>query len=129
MMMQTCQAVYVKDGDLTFPLESVKKLKELLLEVNKGSLDETGEHSPLIYENEVHINPLDKNELAESSREKRAAETKVDFIKVCAHPELPKEFFLICKKAEAPAVIERLMFAIRDADVCEVCASAACAGC
>ncbi|XP_078499159.1 guanylin-like [Lissotriton helveticus] len=129
MMMQTCQAVYVKDGDLTFPLESVKKLKELLLEVQKGSLDETGEHKPLADKIEEHINPLHKTELAEHRREERAAEVNVDFVKVCTHPELPKEFSQLCKKGNAPAVMERLMFAIRNADVCEVCASAACAGC
>lgn len=129
IMMQTCQAVYVKDGDLTFPLESVKKLKELLLEMQKGSLDETGEHKPLADKPEVHMNPLDKIELAENPREERAAEVNVDFVKACAHPELPKEFFLLCKKVDAPAVMERLMFAIRNPDVCEVCASAACAGC
>ncbi|XP_029435115.1 guanylate cyclase activator 2B-like [Rhinatrema bivittatum] len=47
----------------------------------------------------------------------------------CAHPLLPKEAASICRDRDAPQIFRRLMIAVSDPDLCELCAQAACAGC
>ncbi|KAJ7306485.1 hypothetical protein JRQ81_009840 [Phrynocephalus forsythii] len=98
MVVQTCQSdVLVKDGDLTFPLQSVKKLKALL-GADAGSI---------------------------ASRQR----SQLPLTLVCRNPELPKEFQPICKRTDAPLIFKRINLAVRDVDLCEICANAACTGC
>ncbi|NXN07251.1 GUC2A protein, partial [Indicator maculatus] len=47
----------------------------------------------------------------------------------CGEKDLPEEFQPVCKRGDAPKIFERLSSAIQDADLCEICANAACAGC
>ncbi|XP_040441942.1 guanylin-like [Falco naumanni] len=47
----------------------------------------------------------------------------------CDEKDLPEEFQPVCKREDASMVFERLNLAVRDADLCEICANAACAGC
>lgn len=54
---------------------------------------------------------------------------KSSIITVCSHPALPKELISICKSEDAVGVFRRLMAAVSDPDLCEICAQAACAGC
>uniref|UniRef100_A0A8B9CVS1 Guanylate cyclase activator 2B n=1 Tax=Anser brachyrhynchus TaxID=132585 RepID=A0A8B9CVS1_9AVES len=44
----------------------------------------------------------------------------------CKEKDLPEEFRAVCKREDAPMVFERLSI---DADLCEICANAACSGC
>ncbi|NXY78541.1 GUC2A protein, partial [Glareola pratincola] len=96
LLVHSSQAVYVKDGDLKFSLESVKKLKELM--------DENR-----------HINP--RMVVSESS------------YSPCDEKDLPEEFLSVCKREDASMIFERLNLAVREDDLCEICANAACAGC
>ncbi|XP_032057556.1 guanylin-like, partial [Aythya fuligula] len=47
----------------------------------------------------------------------------------CNEKDLPEEFQAVCKREDAPMIFERLSMAVRDADLCEICANAACSGC
>ncbi|XP_068018917.1 guanylin [Melanerpes formicivorus] len=47
----------------------------------------------------------------------------------CAEKDLPEEFQPVCSRGDALQIFERLSSAIQDADLCEICANAACAGC
>ncbi|XP_009994851.1 PREDICTED: guanylin-like [Chaetura pelagica] len=47
----------------------------------------------------------------------------------CDEKDLPKEFQPVCKREDALRVFERLNQAVQEADLCEICANAACAGC
>ncbi|KAM6116830.1 guanylin [Phoenicopterus ruber ruber] len=47
----------------------------------------------------------------------------------CNDKDLPEEFQSVCKREDAPVIFERLSLAVGDADLCEICANAACAGC
>uniref|UniRef100_A0A8C3BJV6 Guanylate cyclase activator 2B n=1 Tax=Cairina moschata TaxID=8855 RepID=A0A8C3BJV6_CAIMO len=44
----------------------------------------------------------------------------------CNEKDLPEEFQAVCKREDAPMIFERLSI---DADLCEICANAACSGC
>uniref|UniRef100_A0A8B9VUW3 Guanylate cyclase activator 2B n=1 Tax=Anas zonorhyncha TaxID=75864 RepID=A0A8B9VUW3_9AVES len=44
----------------------------------------------------------------------------------CNEKDLPEEFQVVCKREDAPMIFERLSI---DADLCEICANAACSGC
>uniref|UniRef100_A0A8D0BPW3 Guanylate cyclase activator 2B n=1 Tax=Salvator merianae TaxID=96440 RepID=A0A8D0BPW3_SALMN len=89
--------VSISDGDLEFPLESVKKLRELAVE--DGGLG--GPH----------------------------ARSQLAFIKICKHPELPKDLLPVCERKDAVLVFRRLSLAVQDDDQCELCANTACTGC
>nr|XP_005512460.1 guanylin [Columba livia] len=47
----------------------------------------------------------------------------------CDEKSLPEEFQPVCKREDAAMIFERLCVAVREADLCEICANAACAGC
>ncbi|NXP48455.1 GUC2A protein, partial [Heliornis fulica] len=47
----------------------------------------------------------------------------------CNEKSLPEEFQSVCKREDASMIFERLNLAVREADLCEICANAACAGC
>ncbi|XP_009504500.1 guanylin-like [Phalacrocorax carbo] len=47
----------------------------------------------------------------------------------CDEKELPEEFQCVCKREDASMIFERLNLAVREVDLCEICANAACAGC
>ncbi|NWR07711.1 GUC2A protein, partial [Paradoxornis webbianus] len=90
----------VQDGDLKFPLESVKKLKELM----NGNR---------------HINPRMMVPMAHG--------VSLGY-SPCQEKHLPEEFRPVCKREDAPLIFRRLSLAAED-DLCEICANAACAGC
>ncbi|XP_041836929.1 guanylin-like [Melanotaenia boesemani] len=52
---------------------------------------------------------------------------KASTMSLCAEPMLPQEFLPLCKQRGASASLVRL--AAVPADVCEICAFAACTGC
>uniref|UniRef100_A0A452IA45 Guanylate cyclase activator 2B n=1 Tax=Gopherus agassizii TaxID=38772 RepID=A0A452IA45_9SAUR len=91
ILVHSSQPVYVQEGEFSFPLEAVKKLK--------GFLDADARASPRMM-------------------------ARTSFISVCANPELPKEFKLVCQREDAPIIFNRL-----NMDICEICANVACAGC
>ncbi|XP_009643380.1 guanylate cyclase activator 2B-like [Egretta garzetta] len=47
----------------------------------------------------------------------------------CDEKDLPEEFQHACKREDASMIFERLCLAVREEDLCEICANAACAGC
>ncbi|NXX81321.1 GUC2A protein, partial [Urocolius indicus] len=47
----------------------------------------------------------------------------------CDEEDLPEEFQSVCQREDATKIFERLDLAVQDADLCEICANAACAGC
>uniref|UniRef100_A0A8C4YKS9 Guanylate cyclase activator 2B n=1 Tax=Gopherus evgoodei TaxID=1825980 RepID=A0A8C4YKS9_9SAUR len=67
--------VMTLEGEFSFPLEAVKKLK--------GFLDADARASPRMM-------------------------ARTSFISVCANPELPKEFKLVCQREDAPIIFNRL---------------------
>nr|XP_056721570.1 guanylin-like [Euleptes europaea] len=91
--------VQVQDGELVFPLESVKKMKELL-----GKEDKPGSSTG-------------------------RSETQVTYLQLCLNPELPKDLRPVCAKEDAPGIFRRLELAVNDPDLCELCVNAACSGC
>ncbi|XP_078095294.1 guanylin-like [Mustelus asterias] len=48
---------------------------------------------------------------------------------LCKSPQLPEVFQPVCGSSDAPQVFHRLMELSVKADVCEICAYAACSGC
>ncbi|MGH0118326.1 UNVERIFIED_CONTAM: hypothetical protein FKN15_048562 [Acipenser sinensis] len=82
-----------KDGDFTFSLEAVKKLKDL----------------------------MDGVQLKSSRMSSSAL--------LCANPALPEEFKAVCQSTGAGMVFSRLETVADHADICEICAMAACTGC
>uniref|UniRef100_A0A8C9LAK2 Guanylate cyclase activator 2B n=1 Tax=Pavo cristatus TaxID=9049 RepID=A0A8C9LAK2_PAVCR len=99
LLVHSSQAVYVQDGNLKFSLESVKKLKELM------------------DENRV-INP--RMVVLKASK---------DGYSPCQDEDLPEEFQPVCEREDAPMIFERLYLVANEADLCEICANAACSGC
>ncbi|XP_075395493.1 guanylin [Tenrec ecaudatus] len=97
--------VIVQDGDFSFPLESVKKLKGLQEFPPSGG----GHHRKAIM-------------LAEGM-----AEPGVPIL--CSHPGFPKELRPLCKEPNAHEILQRLVAIAEDPSTCELCAYAACAGC
>ncbi|NXP05694.1 GUC2A protein, partial [Thinocorus orbignyianus] len=96
LLVHSLQAIYVKDGDFKFSLESVKKLKELM--------DENRHINPRMVVSEASYSP-------------------------CYEKDLPEELRPVCKREDASQIFERLNIAVRENDLCEICANAACAGC
>ncbi|NXK78203.1 GUC2A protein, partial [Amazona guildingii] len=47
----------------------------------------------------------------------------------CDEKDLPEEFQSVCKIEDASVIFERLYLVVPEADLCEICANAACAGC
>ncbi|KAK6477450.1 guanylin-like [Huso huso] len=86
-------SVKVVDGDFTFSLEAVKKLKDL----------------------------MDGVQLKSSRMSSSAV--------LCANPALPEEFRAVCQSTGAGMVFSRLETVADHADICEICAMAACTGC
>ncbi|XP_077167686.1 guanylin-like isoform X1 [Paroedura picta] len=88
-----------QDGNSAFPLESVKKMKEILGKEAKAGPASVRSQSP------------------------------VTFLRLCLNPELPKDLRPVCDREDAPAVFRRLELAVEDPDLCELCVNAACTGC
>ncbi|XP_004371934.1 guanylin [Trichechus manatus latirostris] len=93
--------VTVQDGDFSFPLESVKKLKDL-----------QGLQDPWIGKD----------------RKARSASRSVVPV-LCSYPEFPKELEPVCKEPNAQEILQRLEAIAQEPSMCEICAYAACAGC
>ncbi|XP_006839703.1 PREDICTED: guanylin [Chrysochloris asiatica] len=94
--------VTVQDGDFSFPLESVKKLKDLQ-EFQK-----------------TRIETLKRGRMV-------AGDVVEPFL--CSHPDFPKELKPLCKEPNAQEILQRLEAIAEDPSTCEICAFAACAGC
>ncbi|XP_009933479.2 guanylate cyclase activator 2B [Opisthocomus hoazin] len=80
----------------------------------KFSLESVKKLKELMDEN-THINPRMAALVASSSP--------------CDEEDLPEELQSVCKREDAAMIFERLNLAVREADLCEICANAACAGC
>ncbi|XP_004477475.1 guanylin [Dasypus novemcinctus] len=93
--------VTVQDGDFTFDLESVKKLKGL------RELEEPES------ENLVMGGP-GTGPMAPS---------------LCSHLKFPEELKPICGQPKAKEILRRLEAIAENPSSCEICAYAACAGC
>ncbi|XP_003415582.1 guanylin [Loxodonta africana] len=93
--------VTVQDGDFSFPLESVKKLKDL--------------------------QELQKPRIGNHRKARLAAGPEVPIL--CSNPEFPEELQPICKEPNAQEILQRLEAIAQDPSICEICAYAACAGC
>ncbi|XP_076993211.1 guanylin [Tamandua tetradactyla] len=94
-------AVTVQDGDFSFDLESVKKLKDLR-EVKEPRIESlTGVESV----------------------------TGLKAPSLCSHLKFPEELKPICKKPNAQEILQRLEAIAENPSMCEICAYAACAGC
>nr|XP_004670539.1 guanylin [Jaculus jaculus] len=94
--------VIVQDGDLSFPLESVKKLKDLR-ELPKPRLWSRRKSAPM------------------------HGELQAPWL--CNSPEFPEPLRPLCKKPDAQEILQRLEAIAQDPSTCEICAYAACAGC
>ncbi|KAM9241738.1 guanylin [Dugong dugon] len=90
-----------QDGDFSFPLESVKKLKDL-----QG----------------LHDAGIGKD------RKARLARRSVVPI-LCSYPGFPKELEPVCNEPNAQEILQRLEAIAQEPSTCEICAYAACAGC
>ncbi|XP_006164977.1 guanylin [Tupaia chinensis] len=95
-------AVTVQDGDFSFPLESVKKLKDLW-EIQEPRIWNYKKLAPTPGESEVPA--------------------------LCSHPDFPEELKPLCKESNAQEILQRLEAIAEDPSTCEICAYAACAGC
>ncbi|KAI1890560.1 hypothetical protein AGOR_G00154940 [Albula goreensis] len=90
-------AVQVNEGEFSFPLESVRKLADVM------GVDITVKQSPRL--------------------------AKISTAAVCSNPDLPAEFLPVCESKGASMSFFRLGFVAARADLCEICAFAACTGC
>ncbi|XP_042540365.1 guanylin [Dipodomys spectabilis] len=95
-------SVTVKDGEFSFPLESVKKLKDLeeLPEPRLGS----------------------RRKLLPMLREPVAP-------RLCSYANFPEALRPLCKEPNAEQILQRLEAIAYDPGMCEICAYAACTGC
>ncbi|XP_006886585.1 PREDICTED: guanylin [Elephantulus edwardii] len=98
--------VTVQDGDFSFSLESVKKLKDL----------------------------QDFQQSWIGHRRKPAVRAAGGMAGpavpvLCSHPQFPTELQPVCKKPNAQEILQRLEAIAEDPSMCEICAYAACAGC
>ncbi|CAH6790796.1 Guca2a [Phodopus roborovskii] len=96
------EGVTVQDGDLSFPLESVKQLKDLQ-EVPESLLVSHKRFAPRLL---VPAAPP-----------------------LCRHPKFPEALRPLCKKPNAEEILQRLEAIAQDPNTCEICAYAACTGC
>ena len=97
------EGVTVQDGDLSFPLESVKKLKGLR-EVQEPRLVSHKKFAPRL------LQPV-APQLCSS------------------HSALPEALRPVCEKPNAEEILQRLEAIAQDPNTCEICAYAACTGC
>ncbi|XP_048206991.1 guanylin [Perognathus longimembris pacificus] len=95
-------SVTVKDGDFSFPLESVKKLKDLG-ELPEPRLGSRRKLSPKLRES---VTP-----------------------RLCSYTDFPEALKPICKEPNAEEILGRLEAIAQDPGTCEICAYAACTGC
>ncbi|KAM5161702.1 guanylin [Callospermophilus lateralis] len=95
-------AVTVQDGDFSFSLESVKKLKDL------WDLPEPkiGNFRKLVPTLGKPVAPV-----------------------ICSYKAFPEELKPVCKEPNAEEILQRLEAIAEDPSTCEICAFAACAGC
>ncbi|XP_008065363.1 guanylin [Carlito syrichta] len=91
--------VTVQDGDFSFSLESVKKLKDL--------------QEPRV----------GKFRRLESMPGKPVAPT------LCNNQKFPEELKPLCKEPNSQDILHRLEVIAEDPSMCEICAYAACTGC
>ncbi|XP_008581333.1 PREDICTED: guanylin [Galeopterus variegatus] len=94
--------VTVRDGDFSFSLESVKKLKGLR-ELQEPRIGKFRELEPMPFTSAVPI--------------------------LCSNPKFPEELKPICKEPNAQGILQRLGAIAEHPILCEICAYAACAGC
>ncbi|XP_004591577.2 guanylin [Ochotona princeps] len=97
------EGVTVQDGQLSFPLEAVKKLRDL---------------PPVPQARLVSL----RQKLAPRLRESTVS-------KVCRNPNFPEELKPVCKEPNADQILQRLEAIAEDVGTCEICAYAACTGC
>ncbi|XP_007953744.1 guanylin [Orycteropus afer afer] len=97
--------VTVQDGHFSFPLESVKKLKDLR-EFQKPWVGNSRKAGQVAGEMAGPVIPI-----------------------LCSYPEFPKELKPLCKEPNAQEILQRLEAIAEDPSTCEICAFAACAGC
>ncbi|XP_034359821.1 guanylin [Arvicanthis niloticus] len=96
------EGVTVQDGDLSFPLESVKKLKGLR-EVQEPRLVSHKKFAPRLPE------PVARQ--------------------LCSLSAFPEALRPVCEKPNAEEILQRLEAIAQDPNTCEICAYAACTGC
>ncbi|XP_012502155.1 PREDICTED: guanylin [Propithecus coquereli] len=96
------EGVTVQDGDFSFSLESVKKLKGLR-EPQEPRIGKFWMLKPMPGESVVPV--------------------------LCSIPKFPEELEPLCKEPNAQEVLESLKAIANDPNTCEICAYAACAGC
>ncbi|XP_028644143.1 guanylin [Grammomys surdaster] len=96
------EGVTVQDGDLSFPLESVKKLKDLQ-EVQEPRLVSHKKFAPR------RLKPMAQQ--------------------LCSHSAFPEALRPVCQKPNAEEILQRLEAIAQDPNTCEICAYAACTGC
>ncbi|XP_057641329.1 guanylin [Chionomys nivalis] len=96
------EGVTVQDGDLSFPLESVKQLKDL--------------------QEEPKVRLVSHKRLAA-----RLAQPVTPSL--CSHSAFPEALKPLCQKPNAEEILRRLKAIAQDPNTCEICAYAACTGC
>uniref|UniRef100_A0A8C6GW22 Guanylin n=1 Tax=Mus spicilegus TaxID=10103 RepID=A0A8C6GW22_MUSSI len=101
--LASCSGCLFQDGDLSFPLESVKKLKDLR-EVQEPRLVSHKKFAPRL------LQPV-APQLCSS------------------HSALPEALRPVCEKPNAEEILQRLEAIAQDPNTCEICAYAACTGC
>ncbi|XP_002715225.1 guanylin [Oryctolagus cuniculus] len=97
------EGVTVQDGALSFPLEAVKRLKDL------EELPQPRLASPL-------------RKLAPRPRESAVPNA-------CRNQNFPEALKPLCKEPNAGQILQRLVAIAQDPSTCEICAYAACTGC
>ncbi|XP_075801943.1 guanylin [Microtus pennsylvanicus] len=96
------EGVTVQDGDLSFPLESVKQLKDLQEELKPRLV---------------------------SHRRVAARLAQPVTPSLCNHSAFPEALKPLCQKPNAEEILRRLKAIAQDPNTCEICAYAACTGC
>nr|XP_012620638.1 guanylin [Microcebus murinus] len=96
------EGVTVQDGDFSFSLESVKKLKGLR-EPQESRIGKFWKLKPMDGESVVPV--------------------------LCNNSKFPEELKPVCKEPNAQEILDRLEAIAEDPNTCEICAYAACTGC
>ncbi|NXO00026.1 GUC2A protein, partial [Rhinopomastus cyanomelas] len=90
-------------------------------------------HAVYVQDGDLKFSLESAKKLKEIMEENRRASPRMVMSKGSSSPcdaeELPEEFLPVCKRPDAPGIFERLVLAVQDSDLCEICANAACAGC